>query len=56
MREDICVNPACYRWGTPLAEFVQASRAAGFTRVEVSIQQAAALAEDLGGLPALRQG
>jgi sugar phosphate isomerase/epimerase len=47
------VNPACYRWGTPLAEFVQVSRAAGFRAVEVSIQQATTLATDLGGLTAL---
>ena len=52
-----CVNPACYRWGTSLTEFVHVSRAAGFTAVEVSIQQAAALAAalaaELGGLTAL---
>jgi sugar phosphate isomerase/epimerase len=48
-----CVNPACYRWGTSLAEFVQVSHTAGFTAVEVSIQQACALAADLGGLTAL---
>lgn len=48
-----CVNPACYRWGTSLTEFVHISRAAGFTAVEVSIQQATALAVELGGLTAL---
>ncbi|WP_109506660.1 sugar phosphate isomerase/epimerase family protein [Nocardioides speluncae] len=55
MSHEISVNPACYRWGTTLAEFVAVSRAAGFTSVEVSIQQAAALADALGGLNALRQ-
>lgn len=49
----ISVNPACFRWGTSLADFVAASGAAGFTAVEVSIQQASALAADLGGLDAL---
>lgn len=55
MNHEISVNPACYRWGTTLAEFVSVSRAAGFTNVEVSIQQAAALADTLGGLDALRE-
>lgn len=52
MRE-VCVNPACYRWGTSLADFVTASATAGFTAIEVSIQQAAALGTELGGLGAL---
>lgn len=55
MSHEISVNPACYRWGTTLAEFVSVSRAAGFTSVEVSIQQAAAFADSLGGLDALRE-
>ncbi|MGL5810662.1 MAG: sugar phosphate isomerase/epimerase family protein [Nocardioides sp.] len=55
MTHEISVNPACFRWGTTLAEFVSVSRAAGFTSVEVSIQQAAALADTLGGLDALRE-
>lgn len=54
MIREISVNPACYRWGTRLEEFATVSRAAGFTSLEVSIQQAAALADSLGGLDALR--
>ncbi|WP_322760383.1 sugar phosphate isomerase/epimerase family protein [Frankia sp. Cr2] len=53
MLRDVCVNPACYRWGTSLREFVEVSRAAGFEHVEVSIQQAESLAEELGGTAAL---
>lgn len=49
----VCVNPACFRWGTSLLEFATAAAAAGFERIEVSIQQALALAEQLGGLGAL---
>lgn len=54
MRE-ACVNPACYRWGTSLVDFVASSATAGFNTVEVSIQQASALAADLGGLTELRR-
>jgi sugar phosphate isomerase/epimerase len=49
----LCVNPACFRWGTTLLDFATAAAGAGFDRVEVSIQQALALAEDLGGAGAL---
>ena len=49
----VCVNPACFRWGTSLLEFATAASAAGFERVEVSIQQALALAEEIGGLQVL---
>lgn len=54
MRE-ACVNPACYRWGTSLVDFIAASANAGFSTVEVSIQQASSLADDLGGLTELRR-
>jgi sugar phosphate isomerase/epimerase len=50
---ELCINPACLRWGTPLQEFLEVSAAAGFGWVEVSIQQAVALANDLGGMGAL---
>lgn len=54
MRE-ACVNPACYRWDTSLMDFVTLSATAGFSTVEISIQQASALAADLGGLTELRR-
>lgn len=50
-----CVNPACYRWGTSLTDFITASRTAGFSAMEVSIQQASGLAADVGGLVELRR-
>ena len=49
----ICINPACFKWGTSLLEFVTAAAAAGFDRVEVSIQQVIALADQLGGIEML---
>ncbi|MEV4237135.1 sugar phosphate isomerase/epimerase family protein [Nocardia sp. NPDC049737] len=49
----VCINPACFRWGTSVSEFLTATRNAGFERVEVSIQQILALAEALGGLDAV---
>ena len=52
---EISVNPACFRWGTSLPEFVRACRLAGFAAVEVSIQQAVSLAKELGGIGALER-
>ncbi|WP_433620955.1 sugar phosphate isomerase/epimerase family protein [Nocardia sp. CA-120079] len=49
----VCINPACFRWGTSVSEFLTVTRNAGFERVEVSIQQILALAEGLGGLGAV---
>ncbi|MDR0357992.1 MAG: hypothetical protein LBJ87_00805, partial [bacterium] len=47
------INPACFHPRTSLREFLQVSSAAGFGCVEISIQQAMALADDLGGLAVL---
>ncbi|MGH3898584.1 MAG: sugar phosphate isomerase/epimerase family protein [Pseudonocardiaceae bacterium] len=52
-RLPVCVNPACFRWGTSVSEFLTAASAAGFERVEVSIQQIVALAQLIGGLDAV---
>jgi sugar phosphate isomerase/epimerase len=46
---DVCINPACFRWGTTLLDFAAAAADAGFDRVEVSIQQAVELTQQLGG-------
>lgn len=45
---DVAVNPACFRWGTSLPEFVRASSDAGFAHVEVNIQQAVDFAAEHG--------
>ncbi|MGW4325853.1 sugar phosphate isomerase/epimerase family protein [Nocardia sp. NPDC004573] len=49
-RLPVCINPACFRWGTSVSDFLTAAGNAGFERVEVSIQQILALADLLGGL------
>ena len=49
----VCINPACFRWGTSLLDFLAAVGDAGFDRVEVSIQQAVELGKQLGGMHVL---
>jgi sugar phosphate isomerase/epimerase len=48
-----CINPACFRWGTSLKDFVFAAHKAGFRHVEVSIQQVLELGRRLGGMGVL---